>query len=178
MKKIFLLSIIVLVNIVSQGQTYPKILEEVFIRPSLTLGYTFGAGVTYGFDLYVGFQSFTQGKTDYYYGSSITYYWVNQTHFRHKILTLNMMLETDNYSLNVGLGRVRYVYGVENRNKTVALGYTFDLNVGTFTDYTPWFGYKKFVFNQSKWPWFNRPYSSFYTFFRQPRFMPKTLFED
>lgn len=151
--------------------------EDIYISPTISIGYTFGAGINYGIGLYIGAGSFQLNGYDYFYGATFSLDWVNVGYMRHRITTLNAMLETDYIDFTIGPGRVKYVWGHGNRNKSSSLGINYGASFSTLSKHTPWLGLKRFHFFKAEWTsWFDKPYTSTYIYFKQPPFKPSTLF--
>lgn len=136
-----------------------------FVSPRINIGYTFGAGMTYGFDIFVGGYSLDELNL----GLSYSYYFVNTNTGNHRIQTINLTVDNPMIHAQLGAGMVKRVWGLHNVNKAKVSGINVDISVGFDEYHAPWVGVKGFIHNRRKWPFFDLPsYISIYTYFKTP----------
>jgi len=136
-----------------------------FVSPRINLGYTFGAGMTYGFDIFVSAYSLD----DLNIGLCYSYYFTNTNTGVHRIQTISFTVDNPMIHARLGAGMVKRVWGLHNVNKAKVSGVSVDVSVGFDEYHAPWFGVKGFIHNRRKWPFFDLPsYISAYTYFKTP----------
>ena len=136
---------------------------NVFLSPRITLGYTFGTGLNYGFDLYLGIYQLNEMT----FGTSFSYYMVNADQGHHRIKGISLVADHKYFNIKLGAGAVSRRWGLRNINKASAQGLMFDVSATTDTYMTPWVGFKSFLFKREKWTFYDKPsYLSVYTYFR------------
>ncbi|HWY38384.1 MAG TPA: hypothetical protein VNY73_07475 [Bacteroidia bacterium] len=133
-----------------------------FITPGVSIGYTFGAKINYGFTLDMGYALKEKGAT-YKAGLSLGYYLVKTKHSTHRLRSFNLLAENNFMSVKIGVGRARNPWGYGRRNRCIVHGYNYDVSFTLPGDpYSPWVGIKRFVYKPSQWAWFYQPYTSLY----------------
>ncbi len=137
---------------------------DVMVSPRITIGYTFGAGVNCGLDLSTSVYKFK----DIFAGVHISYYLVFvKNSGMHRIRGIMLSAETEYVTGRIGFGRVSRSWGMRNVNKAGVYGLMIDA-AASFDEYrAPWIGFKTFIFNRSKWPYYDFPsYTSAYAYFK------------
>lgn len=135
--------------------------NHLFLSPSITIGYTFGARVNYGVDVDFGYCTHDRSGSLYRAGLSFSQYFVEAKHHLARIATANVMFQKDFTDLKVGIGRVRNKWGYQNRNRSAVYGFSYDLSLRLPGDaHNTWFGIRHFVYKPGDWPWFEIPYTS------------------
>jgi hypothetical protein len=136
---------------------------DIFISPRITLGYTFGSGLNYGFDLVLGLYKID----NYKFGLDFTYYMVNTDQGHHRIKGIGIIGEMDYFSIKLEAGAISRRWGLKNVNKASAPGLMIDVTAGIDAYKAPWIGVKSFIFNRDKWEFYDQPsYISAYTYFK------------
>lgn len=158
---------------VSEAQSFLR--KHIYLAPSITMGYTFGARVSYGADLDLGY-SFTDEKGAVYRtGFSFSQYFVEAKHHTARISTASLMFQKDFTDVKVGVGRLCNRWGYESRNKSTAYGFSYDLSLRMpETFHNTWLGLRHFVFRPGDWPWFEIPYTSVYLKYKYNVIKPVT----
>lgn len=136
-------------------------LQKYYVSMGIKLGYTFGAGFTYGATLDAGVKDnsyLTNGK----YGISISYALVNVKKYTHRMRTFNFMAQNDFACIKTGIGSVRNPWGYGKRNKCIVHGFNLDLSATYPNQFSPWIGVSYFKFQRANWAWFDKPYSTLY----------------
>lgn len=136
-------------------------LQKYFVSPGVKLGYSFGAGVSYGITLDAGIKDNTylnNGK----YGLSFNYTFIKVKKYTHRMRTINLMVQNDYACIKLGFGRVRNPWGYSKRNKCIVHGTNVDLSFSYPGKFTPWIGACYFKYQRASWAWFNKPYSTIY----------------
>ncbi len=160
MKKIYAL----LSGILLASGAYAQILAF-DIRPGVNLGYTFGAGLTYGFT--ADFLVFQASPGDLYSGISLDNYWVHGKKHKHHLITASVLMENPNFQGKIGYGNASYRWGYGgNRNRCHTKGISWDVSYTTANPHTPRIGYKSFHYLFYRWPWPERFYQTVYTGYR------------
>lgn len=143
------------------GVAQSFIKEHLFLSPSITIGYTFGARVNYGADLDFGYQATDRNGSVYRAGFSVSQYFVEAKHHTARIATVNLMFRKDFTDLKAGIGRIRNKWGYQNRNRSTVYGFSYDLSLRLPENtHDTWFGIRHFVYKPGDWPWFEIPYTS------------------
>ena len=158
-KLTFILSLLLL--------SYKLIAQEngpnVYVSPRINIGYTFGAGINYGFDIVVG--AYTIG--DFNLGFAYSHYFVNVPKDFHRFKTFSLMVDHEMINARIGAGVVSRKWGLRNVNKAKVPGISVDVSVGFDEYHAPWFGVKSFIYNRNRWMYFDQPsYISAYTYFK------------
>ncbi len=140
-----------------------ELLERNFyFSPGISIGHTFGAGLSYGFNVDAGFYKVSKFNTPVNAGLSFSRHWVQVKKYTHRISTLNLMLEGKNFDAKLGIGLVRNKWGYGKNNRCRALGTNMDISITADQLYAPWLGFRKFDYESAGWAWFGRPYSEAY----------------
>ncbi len=136
---------------------------NIYFSPRITIGYTIGSGLNYGFDLVMGLYQLNDVK----FGIDFTYYMINTDQGHHRIKGFALMAETDYLNVKLGAGSVSRRWGLKNVNKAKAPGIMIDVSGGIDPYKAPWIGAKGFIFNRAKWSFYDQPsYISAYTYFK------------
>jgi len=136
---------------------------DVILSPRITLGYTFGAGLNCGFDLGVGVYR----VNDIMAGLNFNYYFVVTDHGSHRLKGVSLAAESKYVSGRIGMGIVSRKWGLRNVNKAKTPGIMIDVSASADAYKAPWVGVKTFIFNRSKWLYYDLPtYTSAYAYFR------------
>lgn len=141
------------------GQSFSK--QEYFVSPGLTIGYTIGAKINYGFVLDLGKIDKTNNG-NLRYGFSFYYYFVQTKTHLHRLRSFSLMAQTDFLDIKLGIGRAKNPWGYQNGNRCIVRGLCFDISGAYPNIYSPWLGYRYFKFNRADWAWFFTPYNSIY----------------
>ncbi len=147
---------------------YAQDLEKgpnVYISPRINLGYTFGAGLNYGFDVVVGAYS----TKNFNFGFAYSHYFVNVPKDFHRFKTMSIMIENSMFNAKFGAGILSRKWGLKKINKAKVPGMSMDISVGIDEYRAPWLGVKSFLYNKERWMYFQYPsYISVYTYFKTP----------
>lgn len=163
--KTFLCSSILLLSITGSSQSL--ISHHIFISPSLTIGYTLGARVSYGADIDFGYMVKDKTGSVYRTGLSVSHYFVEAKHHTARILSANIMFQKDFTDLKVGIARLRNKWGYNDRNVSTAYGFSYDLSLRLpERAHNSWLGIRHMVYRPSDWPWFEMPYTSVFMKFK------------
>lgn len=160
-----IITVLVLLNIsISDSWTQENTKgTDIYASPRITLGYTFGGGLNYGFDIALGLYRLN----DFNFGTNFSYYMVNTDQGHHRIKGFMLMAETKYLSVKLGAGAVSRRWGLRNVNKTSAPGIIIDITASADAYRAPWVGVKSFIYKRSKWLFYDQPsYISGYTYFK------------
>lgn len=135
--------------------------KPIFITPGISIGYTFGAKINYGFSLDVGIIDKQTNLTNKY-GLSFYQYFVKTNKHTHRLRSFSIMYQNDYLNIKLGRGRAKNPWGFTNRNKCIVHGFCFDISASYPSIYSPWIGYRLFKFPLADWAWFMKPYNSVY----------------
>ena len=136
---------------------------NVFVSPRVTLGYTFGSGLNYGFDLFVGLYQFKEIN----FGTNFTWYMVNTPDGHHRIKGISLVGDYKYLNVKLGAGAVSRRWGLRNVNKASAPGIMIDVSATGDPYKAPWIGVKSFLFKRDRWLLYDKPsYISVYGYFR------------
>lgn len=136
---------------------------DIYLSPRITLGYTFGGGLNYGFDIALGLYRLN----DFNFGTNFSYYMVNTDQGHHRIKGFMLMAETKYLSVKLGAGAVSRKWGLRNVNKASAPGIILDISASADAYRAPWVGVKSFIYKRSNWLFYDQPsYISGYTYFK------------
>ena len=154
---IFLLVVVCRTNLFS-GNNY-------FFSPGVSCGYTFGAGMNWGFMFDVGAIKYIPNNY-LKYGLSFSWYYVSvqsskTMHYTHRLRSLGCLMIQNNFAdLKLGFGRVKNPWGTKNR--CIIHGPTADISFSYPSIYCPWIGFKTLRYANEDWAWFSKPYNSVY----------------
>lgn len=113
---------------------------------SLDLGYTFHAGIDYGFHLGAGMTRFDVNGIPVFAGASTVYRTFPYGGHRFKVFSVNAMFQAeDKLNLSLGLARTWYKWGLEGRNTNASHGWGryIDVNYRVFNSlFSPVIGYR------------------------------------
>lgn len=136
---------------------------NIYLSPRITIGYTIGSGLNYGFDLVLGLYKLK----DFDFGIDFSYYMANTDQGRHGIKGFGVLAEMDYFSMKLGAGSVSRRWGLKNVNKAKAPGLMIDVSASVDPFKAPWIGFKTFIFNRERWQFYDQPsYISAYTYFK------------
>ncbi len=137
---------------------------EVNISPRITLGYTFGAGVNCGVEIGASVYKFN----DVTLGVNLNYCMIFiKNSGLHRISGAMLSAETQYIAGKIGIGKVNRSWGRRNVNKAGTYGLMIDAAACVDEYRAPWIGFKTFIFDRSKWPYYPLPtYTSAYTYFK------------
>ena len=136
---------------------------NVYVSPRINIGYTFGAGITYGYDIVVG--AYTVG--DFNMGLAFSHYFVNVPKDFHRFKTISLMIDHPMINAKIGAGVISRKWGLKSINKAKVPGVSIDISVGVDEYTAPWVGVKSFIYNHNRWMYFNYPsYISVYGYFK------------
>jgi hypothetical protein len=71
------------------------------------------------------------------------------------------MCQTGFADVKLGIGRVRNKWG-RSHNRCITHGINLDVSLAYPNEYSPWIGFRRFVYPRSDWAWFMTPYNSVY----------------
>jgi len=142
--------------------------NEFYVSPGITVGYTFKGGFNYGIDLDIGAIEFDSKFGDVNTGISISFYRIHTYYYKHCILSGNLLIKSNYVQVKFGLGDVWYRWGYENKNRCSTTGVNFDVAVSTKSNFTPWIGYKKFMYSDPRWFWRDTAYKTGYVKYSYP----------
>ncbi|MEN8119066.1 MAG: hypothetical protein ABFS35_01910 [Bacteroidota bacterium] len=138
---------------------------NVYVSPRINIGYTFGAGITYGFDVVVGAYS----TKNFNFGLAYSHYFVNVPKDFHRFKTISLVIENSMFNAKFGAGMVSRKWGLRNVNTAKVHGMSIDISAGVDEYHAPWVGVKSFIQNRKRWTFFDYPsYISIYTYFKTP----------
>ncbi len=151
------------------------ITSNIYISPFITIGYTFGSGFNYGFDVTTGVFKLKSDNPEMNAAISLQYYFVNYKGAHHRMFSFNFIAESPYYRIGIGAGDVKRTWGFKRINKSKAFGYTFDFAISTESVYTPWLSLKMFALHGGYWEFYDKPYYiSGLTYFRMEPYYPFT----
>src|ERR1700741_2040169 len=101
MKHVLLVCAIML-SLFSEAQSFLR--KHIYLSPAVTIGYTFGARVSYGADLDLGYSFTDKNGAVYRTGFSVSQYFVEAKHHTARITTANVMFQKDFTDLKIGIG--------------------------------------------------------------------------
>jgi hypothetical protein len=164
-----ILYIIVFIIIASNQIVGQKVITpNLYVSPFITIGYTIGAGMNYGFDITFGLFKVLYDNPEINAAISFQYYFINYNKSLHIVKTINLIAENQYFRIGYGMGEVKKSWGFKKRNQSKAFGSAIDFGVTTYSYKTPYFGLKIFVPRKGTWEWCQDPfYVSIYTYFRQ-----------
>lgn len=137
--------------------------EHLFLSPSITIGYTFGARVSYGGMLDMGYYAKARDNSVYRMGVSLSHYFVEAKHHTGRLTAASLMLQKNFTDIKVGVGRAVNKWGYQNRNVTKVYGFHYDLSMAIPSKtYNTWLGIRHFIYKPADWPFFEAPYTSVY----------------
>lgn len=142
--------------------SYSQYLSNLSLSPGVSIGYTLGEGINYGFELDLGLLKFNSYNTPHNLGLSFSKYWTHIRKKPHRHMSFNIMLESNIFDFKIGYGRARNNWGYGKRNRCRISGLNVDLGVTTKSIYTPWVGYKTFIYATPAWAWYHKSYESLY----------------
>ncbi len=164
LKKLFILSFLLLLSFENYAQDLQNG-PNVYISPRINIGYTFGAGLTYGYDVVVGGYS----TENFDLGLAFSHYFVNVPKDIHRFKVISLVIENSMINAKIGAGMVSRKWGLRNVNKTKVSGISIDISAGVDEYHAPWVGVKSFIQNRKRWTFFDYPsYISVYTYFKTP----------
>lgn len=159
----------------AHAQTQPD--KTLFCSPGVTVGYTFGAKMNFGFVIDAGVIDNLKNNSDLRYGVSFYQYYVFTGHHVHRLRSFSLMCQTDFADVKIGVGRVRNKWGRSNNNRCIAHGISFDVSFAYPSEYSPWIGFRDFIYRPSGWAWFMTPYRSVYVKYKYDVIQNTTLKE-
>lgn len=130
-----------------------------FVSPGFTFGYTFHAGINWGFTLDAGLLQ-KKENNPIRYGISGAWYFVKTPKYWHRLRSMNLMVQNDYADIKIGWGRARNKWG--NKNRCITHGINMDISFSYPDKASPWIGYRTFIYPPSSWAWFMYPYRSIY----------------
>lgn len=152
-----------------------------FVSPGASIGYTFGAGIKWGFNFDLGLKQ-NELVNSWKYGVSFSYYFVSVSqgyHYKrsfHRLRSTNLMLKNNFIDVKMGLGRARNKWGYDSRNGCIVHGFNIDLSFAYPNRFSPWVGLKSFRYKDSNWRWFDKPYTSVYIKYNADELMQNKMF--
>ncbi len=164
--------LIVLLFIVCAENSFSINPGKIFFQPGFKIGYTFDAGLTYGFDIGIGTTQKVGNMSNLKTGLMYSYYWVPMGKYTHKIKTFNLFAAQEHFALKMGFGNVHYRRGRVVRCST--MGLNFDIAGNTGIPHTPWVGVNGFYHFSRWWPWHDMSYKTGYLKFQHAQFLKGT----
>jgi len=131
---------------------------KVTLSPRIKVGWTFFSGFNYGLELNIGMFTIKKRNPEINVGIAPQYMFVNYKGNVHSLLSVNGVLESDTYSLMVGMGQAFTKWGFRGRNSNKAFGYNIGLALTTESRHTPWVEGNVFVLKNGYWEFYGRPY--------------------
>jgi hypothetical protein len=159
-KNIILTASIALLLNTTFGQTGFN--KNIFCSPGISIGYTFGAKINYGFVFDFGLIDNISKNMNLRYGFSYYQYYVKTKTHTHRLRSFSIMGQTDFADVKIGIGRARNKWGFGNKNKCITRGISYDVSFALPDKYSPWLGFRHFKYNTAGWAWFLTPYNSIY----------------
>lgn len=140
-----------------------QIEKTYFVSPGIKLGYTFGAGFTYGAILDAGVNSTSNSEIrNLKYGVSLGFTFIKVKKYTHRMSTISLMAQNDFTTIKLGIGKVKNPWGYSRRNKCKVFGAYVDMSFAYPSAYSPWIGLSYFKYKRANWAWFSNPYKTFY----------------
>lgn len=131
-----------------------------FVTPGFAFGYTFHAGMHWGFTLDAGLSQ-KKENNPVRYGISGSWYFVSLGNGDwHRMRSINLMAANNFADIKMGFGRARNKWGKSNR--CITHGFNMDISFAFPNKLSPWIGYRSFRYPPSSWAWFMYPYRSVY----------------
>ncbi len=158
-KTVVIFAIMVSLN-KAKGETTPG--KTFFCSPGVTVGYTFGAKFNFGFVLDAGIINRISNNTELRYGFSFYQYYVQTKTHLHRLRSFSLMAQTNFIDVKIGIGRARNKWGRSNNNRCATHGLSYEVSFAYPDKYSPWLGYRQFVYRPSTWAWFMTPYNSIF----------------
>jgi hypothetical protein len=144
----------------AHGQTTPD--KAFFCSPGITVGYTFGAKLNFGFVLDAGVIDKLSNNFELRYGVSFYQYYVQTKTHMHRLRSFSLMAQTDFIDVKLGIGRARNKWGSGHNNRCITRGISYGVSFAYPNKYSPWIGFRQFIYPPSSWAWFTTPYNSVY----------------
>jgi len=160
MRKLVVGLVVVFALSIAQAQTKSE--KSFFCSPGISVGYTFGAKFNFGFVVDAGIIDKRLNNFEFRYGASFTQYYVQTKTHVHRLRSFSLMAQTDFVDVKLGIGRVRNKWGASHSNRCITHGISYDVSFAYPNEYSPWIGYRRFVYRPSSWAWFTTPYNSIY----------------
>jgi len=135
--------------------------DHLFLSPSITIGYTFGARVSYGAMLDFGYYQKSKTNNTYRFGLSLCHYFVEAKHHTGRLSSISAMMQKDFTDVKIGIGRAVNKWGYENRNVSKVFGFHYDVSFALPSKtYSTWLGIRHFIYKPGDWLFFEAPYTS------------------
>lgn len=145
---------------VAKSQTDPD--KALFCSPGVSVGYTFGAKFNFGFVLDAGIIDKLSDNFDLRYGISFYQYYVQTKTHMHRLRSFSVMAQTGFADFKLGIGRARNKWGAGHNNRCITHGISYDISFACPKKFSPWLGFRQFIYPTSSWAWFMTPYNSIY----------------
>lgn len=133
----------------------------------MEMGYTFGAGFRWGIVVDYGLYKGSISGIPVNYGFSYSLNWVYVKNIRdaghHRLSSLSLMAESENFDVKIGYGLAVNPWGYSNTNACLVRGLSYDVSFTNPTQFMPWIGYKSLVYRKMSWVWFDHYYNTLYT---------------
>lgn len=161
-EKLFTLLIVVLLNILPNYSINAQrnFEQKFYASPEISVGYTLGAKINFGFTLDLGYKDFKLENLKY--GTSLSYHLIRVNDKFHRQSTLSLMVENAIVDLKLGIGRMRHYAGYNNSLRCFVDGIAMKFNIKHPNIYSPKIGYRTFIYNKRDWAYFYRNYHSLY----------------
>ncbi len=155
------LAILLFVTAFSSLKAQRFICNNLYFSPSVIIGYTFGAKISYGVELDFGYCNKDRFGSMYRTGFSLSQYWVIVKNHTAAITTANIMFQKDFVDIKGGIGRLHSEWGYQNRNKSTCYGFSYDASLRLPDNMNnSWIGIRHFVYEPGTWPFFEIPYTT------------------
>ncbi len=153
------------------AQIFESTKPNLYLSPTITIGYTFRCGWNYGIDLTLGLQRIMPSVPEVYSAVNMQIFFINYKGDIHRIIDFNIVADSKIAQFGIGMGRIWKRWGYKSVNRDGALGYSLIFNLSPGDYRYPFFGVKVFV-PTAKWTWSSLPYYfSYYTFWRREPFI-------
>lgn len=137
-----------------------------YFAPMITIGYSLGAGFSYGFDFTAGVTLNDEVDFPLNFAISSKFYFINLNGYANRVVSFNFLIENQYTRIGAGFGEIKRKWGYQNRNVNKTFGPTIDFGLHAGNNYLPWLGFKS-VIPLIDSDWFERDYSiNLYTYFR------------
>ena len=142
---------------------------QIYVAPGVSFGYCFTSkGLSWGVECDV---AMSQGRTtndQLNKGMSLAYTWVmirkNRRRDLHHLRTISLMMETRTLDMKAGFGSMKKPCAhAGNKSACRVPGLYMDVSMGGSNYNFVRGGIKGFIYNRTNWSWFDRPYLTLYT---------------
>ncbi|MBN4052126.1 MAG: hypothetical protein COC01_09860 [Bacteroidetes bacterium] len=143
--------------------------NQLYISPTISVGYTFNAGLNYGIEADFGLVQLNNYPYSVNGGINVSSYWIKTKFYNHNINTVNLLVENDHFDLKVGYGLASYKWGYNQVGRCETAGYNIDVAITPHSNImVPYVGFKKFNYFDERWFWPDVNYKSLYIKYKVP----------